>query len=373
MRIRPIAFVLPQFHPIPENDLWWGKGFTEWTNVAKARPLFKGHYQPHLPADLGFYDLRLPEARHAQAHIAKEHGIHGFCYYHYWFNGERLLDYPIDEMLRLKEPDMPFMLCWANENWTRRWDGKDDEVLKKQEYNSNDDVEHIRWLCEHVFSDPRYIRVDDCPVFLIYRHELFPNISSTTALWRKIAKEEFGMKDLYLCAVESFNNIIDPKTLNFDAAIEFSPHTVIKHKIAKSRTKRFLEKYGFLKESRLSFRDFKRGVQDCMQRETPDYKLYRCVTPSWDNTPRKAENGAVALGSSPTLYYQWLCYILGQFKPFSKEENFVFINAMNEWAEGNHIEPCIKYGTKYLEYTKKALETITNVDQNVNSDKKNVQ
>lgn len=356
-KLRTIAFVLPQFHPIPENDIWWGKGFTEWTNVSKAKPLFKGHYQPHLPTDLGFYDLRLEEARNAQASIAKEHGIEGFCYYHYWFNGKRLLDYPIDEILRLQKPDMPFMLCWANENWTRRWDGLDNEILIKQEYSLEDDEEHMRWLCEKVFSDSRYIRVNDCPVFMIYRHDLFPDINKTATLWRKIAQKEFGYKDLYLCVTESFNKQVDPKTINFDAAIEFAPHTVIRNKKESNTKASLLDKITGKKQIKLDLRDFIKGVKASKERLIPKHKLYRCVTPSWDNTARKKENGIIAVGSSPELYQDWLEFMIKSFKPYSKEENFVFINAMNEWAEGNHLEPCIKYGNAYLEATKKALNS----------------
>ncbi|MFT7072986.1 glycoside hydrolase family 99-like domain-containing protein [Patiriisocius sp. Uisw_017] len=356
-KIRTIAFVLPQFHPIPENDAWWGKGFTEWTNVAKAQPLFSDHYQPHLPTDLGFYDLRLEQARNAQAAIAKEHGIEGFCYYHYWFNGKRLLDYPIDEMLRLQKPDMPFMLCWANENWTRRWDGLENEILIKQEYSLDDDKEHMRWLCEKVFSDPRYIRVNNCPVFMIYRHDLFPDINKTTDIWREIAQKEFGYKDLYLTVTESFNNQVDPKSISFDAAVEFAPHTVIRNKYESNAKASFLDKITGKKQKKLDLRDFSKGVKASKERLIPSYKLYRCVTPSWDNTARKKEKGIIAVGSCPELYQDWLEFMVKSFEPYSKEENFIFINAMNEWAEGNHLEPCIKYGNAYLEATKKALNS----------------
>ncbi len=354
-KLRPIAFVLPQFHPIPENDEWWGKGFTEWTNVTKAKPLFESHYQPHLPTNLGFYDLRLEEAREAQANLAKEHGIEGFCYYHYWFNGKRLLDQPIDEMLRLQKPDMPFMLCWANENWTRRWDGLDNEILIKQEYSFEDDKEHMRWLCKDVFSDPRYIRVNGCPVFMVYRQDLFPDISKTAKIWKEIAKSEFGYKDLYLCVTESFNKSIDPNTINFDAVVEFSPHSVIKFKKTNDTNKSLFDKLKRKKQDKIDYRDFKKGVDFCKKRTLPKYKLFRCVTPSWDNTARKGIKGIVAIGSSPELYCNWLKYTIDNFKPYSKDENFVFINALNEWAEGNHLEPCVKYGNSYLEATKKAL------------------
>lgn len=354
--LRSIAVVLPQFHPIPENDEWWGKGFTEWTNVAKASPLFKDHYQPHIPSDLGFYDLRLAEAREAQAKIAKDHGIHGFCYYHYWFNGKRLLDRPIDEMLRLREPDMPFMLCWANENWTRRWDGLDNEILIKQEYSLVDDEKHIRWLCENVFKDERYIRVNDKPVFVVYRDDLFPDIKKTLALWRKIAEEEYGFIGLYLCAMESFSRSFDPEDIGFDACIEFSPHHLMKYLSTPNNRNTFLGKLRSKAKVDLRFTDFKLAVQGSIDREIPPYKLYRSVTPSWDNTPRKGEQGVIGKNSSPFLFRHWLKSLKEQFQPYSEEENFLFINAMNEWAEGNHLEPCLRYGTQYLEATKKALQ-----------------
>lgn len=355
-KIRSIAFVLPQFHPIPENDEWWGKGFTEWTNVTKAKPLFKDHYQPQLPTNLGFYDLRLPEAREAQANLAKEYGIYGFCYYHYWFNGKRLLNYPIDEMLRLQKPEMPFMLCWGNENWTRRWDGKDDEVLIKQDYSFDDDQNHMRWLCENIFNDERYIKINNCPVFAIYRHDLLPEIKETVALWRKIASEEYGFKGLYLCVMESFNRSINPKSIQFDAVIEFSPHNLLKYRNPQSKFEKKLINLKLKKNKTYSLRDYKMAVKKAIERKEPDFKLFRSVTPGWDNTARRNEMATMAIGSSPENYYYWLKNIVKNFKPYSEEENFVFINAMNEWAEGNHLEPCAKYGTAYLEATKKALE-----------------
>lgn len=359
MKIRTIAFVLPQFHPIPENDEWWGKGFTEWTNVAKAQPLFEGHYQPQLPTDLGFYDLRLPEAREAQAEMAKEYGIKGFCYYHYWFNGKRLLNKPLDEILRLGEPDMPFMLCWANENWTRRWDGQNEHVLMKQEYSLEDDKEHIRFLCRNIFIDERYIKVKGCPVFAVYEHKLFPDVKKTVELWRKIAKEEFGFKDLYLCVIESFNKRIDPASINFDAAIEFTPHALMSYKVPYKKLEKQLVDLKLKKEKTYSLRDYTKGLKKCLERKEEGFKFYRSVTPAWDNTPRRGKMATMAIGSTPEVFYDWLKQTIENFTPYSEEENFVFINAMNEWAEGNHLEPCMKYGRQYLEATKKAIEDAT--------------
>jgi lipopolysaccharide biosynthesis protein len=185
-QVRAICFHLPQYHPIRENDEWWGKGFTEWANVTRTRPRFKDHYQPHLPADLGFYDLRLPEARQAQADLARQHGIHGFCYYHYWFNGRRLLERPFNEILASGQPRFPFCLCWANENWTRRWDGQERDILLEQNYGDEDDLNHIRWLA-NAFRDPRYIRIQGKPIFLVYRLSRLPNPARTVKIWRNEA------------------------------------------------------------------------------------------------------------------------------------------------------------------------------------------
>jgi len=222
LKARLIAFYLPQYHPIPENDCWWGKGFTEWTNVTKAQPLFAGHYQPHLPADLGFYDLRLPEARQAQVDLAREYGIYGFCYYHYWFNGRRLLERPLAEVLSSGEPDFPFCLCWANESWTKRWDGVEGTVLMEQRYTVEDDRAHLCWLAG-VFRDQRYIRVGGKPLLLVYRATKMVNPLRTTSIWREEARK-LGIGELYLCRVECFGNErVDPTTIGFDAGVEFQP------------------------------------------------------------------------------------------------------------------------------------------------------
>src|SRR6266581_5637616 len=219
---RVIAFYLPQYHPIPENDAWWGRGFTEWTNVTKARALFRGHYQPHLPADLGFYDLRLAETREAQAELAREHGIHGFCYYHYWFNGRRLLERPFDNVLASGKPDFPFCLCWANESWTKAWDGCGDYLIEQQ-YSELDDRRHMRWLVK-AFDDKRYIRIDGKPLFLVYRASDLPDSLKTTTIWREEAKKS-GVGEIFLAAVESNfpEERRDPTKLGFDAAVEFQP------------------------------------------------------------------------------------------------------------------------------------------------------
>src|SRR5262245_59534320 len=219
--IRAIAFYLPQFHPIPENDRWWGKGFTEWSNVSRARPLFPGHEQPQLPRELGFYDLRVPEVRRDQADLARRFGIHGFCYYYYWFNGRRLLERPLEEVLRSGQPDFPFCICWANENWTRGWDGLERDILIEQQHTETSDAEFIRDVLP-ILKDPRYIRMNGAPLLLVYRPSLRPRPRRTTDVWRAEARAA-GIDSLHLCAVQSYG-VTDPRRLGFDAAVEFPPH-----------------------------------------------------------------------------------------------------------------------------------------------------
>ena len=356
-KLRALAIHLPQFHPIPENDEWWGKGFTEWSNVAKTKPRFKGHYQPHLPADLGFYDLRVRESRIAQAELAKEHGISGFCYYHYWFNGRQVLETPIKEILNSKEPNFPFCLCWANENWTRNWDGQFNDVLLEQKYSTEDDVNHIRFLFQF-FQDDRYIRVDDKPVFIIYRTELFPDIIKTTDIWREEALKA-GFKGLYLIRCENFTTDVDPERIGFDASFNFFPNRYgMPLYVIPGKMEQLLHKCGIKKSPFLD--DLIWNYSDIVDKQinnphTVSYKRFPGLTPMWDNSARRDKNAMILRNSNPEEYGRWLKHITHTFEPFSKEENFIFINAWNEWAEGNHLEPCQKWGKRYLEVTREVL------------------
>lgn len=355
---RLLAFYLPQFHPIPENDRWWGKGFTEWTNVVKTKPLFRGHYQPHLPADLGYYDLRLPETRVAQAELAREHGIHGFCYYHYWFHGRRLLERPFQEVLDSGRPDFPFCLCWANENWSRNWDGGHDEVLVRQEYSEADDRRHVEWLLR-AFEDPRYLRVDGRPLFLVYRAKQLPAAKRTTDLWREAAQQR-GFPDLYLCRVEGFGDERDdPVPLGFDAAVEFQPDWFrMGKRLRPGKVWRMAEKLKLAGEvygTHLIY-DYATVVQRMLGKSVPAYRRFPCVTPSWDNSARRPEKAVLLKDSSPELYERWLSEVLQRPAAGTDDENLVFINAWNEWGEGNHLEPDVRHGRAYLEATRRAWQ-----------------
>ena len=294
VKTKALAFYLPQFHPIPENDEWWGKGFTEWTNVAQARPLFPGHYQPHVPGELGYYDLRIPEVREAQAELARSHGVFGFVYYHYWFNGRRLLNRPFDEVLESGSPDFPFALCWANEKWTRTWDGESGRVLIAQEYSEADDLAHIRWLAS-AFADPRYIKIDGRPLMLVYRPSDLPDPKRTTDLWRREA-ERLGFPDLYLCWVEGWSRPTGgPEKFGFDATVGFVEFLELRRLFtaeASMRGHRILD-YVSTYEARLN-------------RPPHPWKHFPAVTVGWDNTARHASNATLFESATPEHYRRWL-------------------------------------------------------------------
>ena len=355
--VRTIAFYLPQYHPVPENDEWWGKGFTEWRNVAKSKPLFPGHYQPHLPADMGFYDLRLPEVREAQAELARQHGIHGFCYYHYWFNGRRILERPFNEVLESGKPDLPFCLCWANENWTRVWDGGERNVLLGQHYSHEDDLAHIRSLM-HAFKDPRYIRINGKPLFLVYRTELLPDPATTSALWQEEARKA-GLPGLYLARVENFVKDVDPNSIGFDAAVEFAPDSSKAGKtLFRGRVSSLLSKLNLLpavfQDNRVY--SYPATVLGMLSKPEPNYRWFRCVSPMWDNSARRSVNANIFIGAKPSIYKHWLSRIIARTRQkYESDEQIVFVNAWNEWAEGCHLEPDQKSGRAYLEATRDAL------------------
>ena len=354
MKKRIIAIHLPQFHPFKENNEWWGEGFTEWTNVTKARPRFRGHYQPHLPSDTGFYDLRLPEARQMQADMAKKYGLYGFCYYHYWFNGHRLMERPVNEILATGKPDFPFMLCWANENWARNWDGGFKNILMEQRYSKEDDIAHMTYLCKEVFPDNRYIKVNGKPFFLIYKSELFPNMRETIKTWRQVAGE-YGF-ELYLGFMENPRiDVANTLALGFDVTVDFQPTnmgTFLKH---KNTWKKILNKITHKQYSLIL--DYGDYVDYQCGKAMPQHKQFPCVSPGWDNSSRRVGKPFIAfVKSTPQKFGKWLKETIKKFHPYSKEENFIFVNAWNEWAEGNHLEPDQRWGRAYLEETKQTID-----------------
>jgi lipopolysaccharide biosynthesis protein len=357
--LRLVAFYLPQFHPIPENDTWWGRGFTEWTNVTRATPRFRGHYQPQLPADLGFYDLRLAETRQAQADLARTYGISAFCYYHYWFGGKRLLERPFNEVLQSGEPDFPFCLCWANENWTRRWDGKDKEILLGQQYSPADDLAHLQSLVP-AFTDPRYLRVQNKPLFLVYRAGHLPAMRATAERWRteyyRLTKEE-----LFLCeVVREQHERHDPRADGMDALLEFHPfESLMGYPLPNHLPGRIARWLGLLESAygRQLVYDYPAYVKRVLAQPPLVFPTIPTVFPAWDNAARLREKARVFINSSPQVYQHWLTRTIQRAlaQPVAEGQALVFINAWNEWAEGAHLEPCQRWGRTYLEATQAAL------------------
>jgi hypothetical protein len=359
-----IAFYLPQYHPIAENNEWWGPGFTEWHNVARARPLFAGHQQPKMPGELGFYDLRLAQTRIDQAALAQEHGIYGFCYWHYWFAGKRLLETPIEEVLKSDQPAIPFCLGWANESWTGVWHGAPNKVLADQQYPDGDAEAHYA-LLRRFFKDPRYICKDGKPVFYVYKPRLIPADTQYLAKLRVLAQED-GFPDLHIVGTWSPNpkgRFDSASALGLDAAVI----TNITGRDSQSKLQWIfsaIEKFKHI--ARINIGPKRIDYQTAVKAMLPDpagfdFTAYNCVVSNWDNTPRSGRRGLVFTGSTPGLFSAALQYALENTKranAASGGDTFVFLKSWNEWAEGNFVEPDQVHGRAYLEAVDKAVRAV---------------
>ena len=345
--VRAVAFYLPQFHPTPENDAWWGPGFTEWTNVTRAKPIWPGHDQPRRPADLGYYDLRLPEVREQQAALARAHGISAFIYHHYWFSGRRLLDRPFEEVLASGAPDLPFALCWANESWGRVWDGNN-SVLVEQTYEGDEMRRHAAWLAKP-FNDPRYLRVDDRPVFVIYRVTHFDDPQRYIADFREACIAESGLNP-YLIQAVTHDLHERPEETGCDAEVEFPPHRL------GEKAKPFRDPVlAAGSHQRYEYSDVAEG---CVERLDVPWVRYPCVFPSWDNTARRKVRATIVHGANPEAYEKWLSAAAASEAAKRPDHGLVFVNAWNEWAEGAYLEPDERFGRGYLEATRRVFGSL---------------
>lgn len=351
-----LAFYLPQFHPTPHNNEWWGEGFTEWTNVAKAKPLFPGHYQPKIPADLGFYDLRLPAVREKQVELAKEAGVTGFCYYHYWFgNGEQELALPFNEVLSSGKPNFPFCLCWANETWSRKFWSKDGTVSKKQDLavqkylGDDDNLMHFNSLV-NAFKDDRYKKINGKPIFMIYRPLAFPDVDKLIILWNKLAKD-IGLNGIHFVAYTT--NVESEK----EGILNLGFDSICSCRIGYGKQ----SKFGYFFRKALSvlfnipriFEYKKMYPQFIGDIERSEENVYPTLIPNWDHTPRSKDHGYLYSKSTPELFEKHAEDVL---KSVSKKNNKIcFIKSWNEWGEGNYMEPDLKYGHGYIDALRRVI------------------
>jgi lipopolysaccharide biosynthesis protein len=376
-KARLIAFYLPQFHPIPENDEWWGKGFTEWTNVAKAKPLFPGHYQPHTPADLGFYDLRVPETRQAQADLARKAGIEGFCYWHYWFAGKRLLERPFNEVLSSGQPDFPFCLGWANQSWSGIWHGSPKKILIQQTYPGAEDHERHFYANLPAFQDPRYVRVDGKPLFLVHSPEELPETEAFIEQWQQLAQKN-GLPGIHFVA-NLFHGRpeCDPEKLGYDAVTVCNPSRIrwgSKYEVALARLnkasnngtklaglgtkflamadayrRKFLGKYHRLRGYPTYVFEYADAMLFFQENDLAFKTVYPSIIPNWDNSPRSSGRATILTNSTPELFRRHLKDALRQAAGLPADRRIVFVKSWNEWAEGNYLEPDLKFGHQYLD------------------------
>jgi len=343
-----VAFYLPQFHPFAQNDAWWGTGFTEWRNVTRALPQFEGHVQPRLPADLGFYDLRNPQVMRDQARLATDHGIGAFCFYFYWFSGQTLMESPLRQWLADASIALPFCLCWANENWTRRWDGRNHDVLIGQQHTPEDDLAFIAHVAEYL-RDRRALKVDGRPMLLVYRPQLLPDPKATAQRWRDWCRNH-DIGEIHLAYVQSFERP-DPREIGFDSAVEFPPNVVNPTSLSANQLLINPDYAG-------DVRDWRELAAESLAAPARPYRLHPGVNPGWDNEARRPGRGRVLLHASPRAYGDWLhATIHGRLADTPVDQRLVFINAWNEWAESAVLEPDQRLGHAWLAATRRALQT----------------
>lgn len=362
-KYRLIAYYLPQFHPIPENDMWWGKGFTEWTNVGKASKLYHNHYQPKVPSELGYYDLRNPETQILQADLAKEAGVEGFCYWHYWFgNGKELLEKPFQNVLHSKTPDYPFCLAWANESWYAKiWNNipnKKNKLLIQQTYPEAEDIDNHFFSVLPALQDPRYITVEEKPLFVIYKPFDLPNPHKFINRWNELALQN-GLKGIYFVGhwsntgmdsdSEVTENII---ACGFDAVNIVRRYASLMHKNLIYRNLIKL-KWKLLHQPRiLNYQEILDKFTNPIDRTE---NVFPTIIPNWDHTPRSGKNGLVYHNATPELFGKHVGNILNTIENKPKEKRIAFIKSWNEWGEGNYMEPDLKYGRGYIEELNRQL------------------
>lgn len=374
--VKPIAIYFPQFHAIPENDAWWGNGFTDWCKVKEGYPLFEGHHQPRVPAN-GYYDLRNKAVIAQQIAMAKQYGIYGFAIYHYWFDGKQLLETPKELILNNKDLDIPFCLIWANESWARRWDGKDNEILQEQTYESTREKwnEHFDYV-KKFLTDPRAIKIDGKPVFQIYRPHLVTNVTQMLRHWRGRAREE-GIGELYFMAIKSFdfpnNEILD----EFDGVLLFQPHEAVNSQQYKGKRiwienllrhcpEKWIERMraarsGLRKKHTLH--SYSKVFDVVLGRHWAykDKDTFNMAFLEWDNTARYKEKATIYHGCTPEIFEKYFSSLMAQeIEKHSSDKQFVFINAWNEWAEGTYLEPDMRNGYAYLEAVQRSVHSINN-------------
>lgn len=366
-RPKVIAFYLPQFHPTLDNNEWWGKGFTEWTNVGKATPLYPGHYQPKVPADLGYYDLRLSEVREQQAELARDAGISGFCYYHYWFgNGKRELELPFDEVLRSGKPDFPFMLCWANESWHAKFwdnDGKwsSKKLLVEQTYPGEDDIDRHFYEVLRAFKDKRYITIDGKPAFMIYKIEQLPYQKAFIERWRKLALDN-GLDGITFLSYLPINITKENIELHQSYGVDYIVPNRLYENWWHDRTLRekIRNRIGlYLKYPQI--REYEDFYHLLIGQECTEENICPSIMPNWDHTPRSGKNGMVLHNATPELFKK---HVEETFRIIGAKKNkIVFLKSWNEWGEGNYMEPDLRYGHGYLDALKSAFEEMYSEDK----------